>query len=125
MTTYNLTSDLINRYSDVSVSDEVCYGLCSDLDDHDNFVGKIFEANFEGGSSFWNVFEETGLISFGDDIDEDLAVKCLEVLNSDSIMNNNDDEAVLSLRVLMNDLTTLVGVKEAFNIVSNFDGDAW
>ena len=125
MANFNLTSELINRYSDVSVSDEVCYGLCSDVNDNDNFVGRIFEANFFGGSSFWNVFEKTGLIEFGDEIDEDLAAKCLEVLNSDGIMNNNDEESVLSLRVLMNDLTTLVGVKEAFNIVSNFDGDAW
>lgn len=125
MVTYNLTSELVSKYSNVSVSDEVCYGLYSHVDDNDNFVGKIFEANFFGGSSFWNIFDDTGLIEFGDDIDEDLAVKCLEVLNSENIMNNNDDEAVLSLRILLNDLSTLVGVKQAFNIVSNYDGDAW
>lgn len=125
MATYNLASELVSKYSDVVVYDEVGYGLYTINEDVENYAGKIFEANFFGGSSFWNVFEETGLISFGDDIDEDLATKCLEVLNSESIMNNNDEEAVLSLRTLMNDLTTLVGVKEAFNIVSNFDGDAW
>jgi hypothetical protein len=125
MATYNLTSELISKYSDIVVYDVVGYGLYTIREDVENYAGKIFEANFLGGSSFWNIFEESGLISFGNDIDEDLAVKCLEVLNSDSIMNNNDDETILSLRILMNDLTVLVGVKEAFNIVSNFDGDAW
>lgn len=120
MANLNLTPDLISRYSDVSVSDEVCYGLSSDIDDNDNFIGRIFEANFEGGASFWDVF--SGVIDSRDNID---AVNCMNFLNSDDVLNNNDEEVITSLRILMNDLTTLVGLQEAFNIVSNFDGDAW
>jgi hypothetical protein len=120
MANFNLTSDLINRYSDVSVSDEVCYGLSSDVDDDDNIVGKIFEANFEGGSSFWDVF--SGIIDSRNNID---VVHCMNFLNSDDALNDNDEEVVTSLRTLMTDLSTLVGLEEAFNIVSNFDGDAW
>jgi hypothetical protein len=120
MANLNLTSDLINRYSNVSVSDEVCYGLSSDIDDHENYVGRIFEANFQGGSAFWSVFSDH--INFGDNIDVD---NCMNFLNSDDALNDNDIDTVASLRILMNDLTTLVGLEEAFNIVSNYDGDAW
>jgi hypothetical protein len=49
----------------------------------------------------------------------------MNFLNSDDALNDNDEEVVTSLRTLMTDLSTLVGLEEAFNIVSNFDGDAW
>ena len=125
----NLTADIISRYSDVvSISDEVA---CNVGDDDDNYVAKIFEKNYGSAVSFYDVFKNS---NFYDELfnnthyntltDED-ANKYLNFLNScDIIIEDEEGENVVNgLRVMMNDLVTLVGVKEAFEIAATFNPD--
>ena len=126
----NLTADIISRYSDVvSISDEVA---CNVGDNDDNYVAKIIEKNYSAAVSFYDVFE---LSEFSDEVfstiveNDSLTVECankyLNFLNScDRIIKDYDGNNVVNgLRVMMNDLVTLVGVKEAFEIAATFNPD--
>ena len=97
-----------------------------------NFVAKILEKNYSAAVSFYEVFE---LSDFSDEVfstiveNDNLTVECankyLNFLNScDRVIEDYDGNNVVNgLRVMMNDLVTLVGVKEAFEIAATFNPD--
>jgi hypothetical protein len=124
----NLTADIISRYSDVdSISDEVA---CNVGDENDNYIAKIFEKNYGSAVSFYEVFEKYSDEIFStvvenNNLTEEDASKYLNFLNScDTIIEDDENENVVNgLRIMMNDLVTLVGVKEAFEIAATFNPD--
>ena len=129
MENINLTADIISRYSDVtSIYDEVA---CNVGDDDDNYVAKIIQKNYGGALSFYEVFEYS---EFSNELfdkivcgkmTEDDANKYLNFLNScDKVIEYEEGENVVDvLRIMINDLVTLVGVKEAFEIAGTFNPD--
>ena len=124
----NLTADIISRYSDVdSISDEVA---CNVGDENDNYIAKIFEKNYGSAVSFYEVFEKYSdeifsTIVENNNLTEGDASKYLNFLNScDRVIKDYDGNNVVNgLRIMMNDLVTLVGVKEAFEIAATFNPD--
>ena len=124
----NLTADIISRYSDVvSISDEVA---CNVGDDDDNYVAKIIEKNYGSAVSFYDVFEKYSdeifsIVVENDNLTMECANKYLNFLNSSEILVEDDENenVVNGLRIMMNDLVTLVGVKEAFEIAATFNPD--
>ena len=128
MANVNLTADIISRYSDVvSISDEVA---CNVGDDDDNFVAKIIEKNYGAAVSFYDVFEKYSdeifsIVVENDNLTMECANKYLNFLNSSEILVEDDENenVVNGLRIMMNDLVTLIGVKEAFEIAATFNPD--